>query len=121
LDGVLDDAELCVERRVRLRLIRSSYSLFGSLKAAGSISAHQRLAAVFDIGNTSSSLQRIGVFLQAADGSTTMGCNFRIPAGSPVRLCHRPCSHGRRDLPVVSGVPRQRVRLGATDNVAISR
>ena len=51
----------------------------------GSVGASQRLAAVFEMGNTSSSRQRVMVSLQEADASTFISCVFYLAAGTPRR------------------------------------
>ncbi len=51
----------------------------------GAVAASQRLAAVFEMGNTSSSRQRVMVSLQAADARKFMSCVFWLPAGTPRR------------------------------------
>jgi RHS repeat-associated protein len=53
-------------------------------QSTGSMSANQRFAAIFELGNASASLQAMNVMVYASDG-TTIGCIFHLPAGSPRR------------------------------------
>jgi hypothetical protein len=50
-----------------------------------SVSANQRLTAIFEMGNSSTSRQRVTVSLQESDASSFVSCVFWLPAGAERR------------------------------------
>ena len=52
--------------------------------------AGMRVAAIFELGNTSSKRQRVTIQIQGHDDSAMTVCSFRVPPGSLTAVCDAP-------------------------------